>query len=310
MVPNPCPTQRHPPRPVYDGAVRKVAGAYRRFAQQGGWVARIPLVVLLVAIVWSRGRISLWLEICVALVMVNLYVRPAVASDRPLGEIGLGPRHALRSFLLGAAAATALISATIGVFEFKGWYRADPQPLTGPMLARFGYYVLLFLAVAVFEEAFSRGWLFMLLSKRWGVWVALAASSALFGALHLANPEATALSAIGIALHAGLFLGGLLLLFRNLWAPIGAHFAWNLVEGPVWGTPVSGLDVDALIRADISGPELWTGGEFGPEAGLVTIIIGLTAAVSIIAAAHRTGRMTWPPVPEPVTPATTPPALP
>jgi uncharacterized protein len=55
----------------------------------------------------------------------------------------------------------------------------------------------------------------------------------------------------------------------------------GLFEGVVFGFPVSGLDIYALTRIQVHGPELWTGGAFGPEAGLIVLPSLLVGALLI-----------------------------
>jgi uncharacterized protein len=95
-------------------------------------------------------------------------------------------------------------------------------------------------------------------------------SSAFFGYLHAANPNATLLSTFNVAL-AGLMLGFGYVLTGELAIPIGLHVTWNLFQGAVFGFPVSGLRVGGatFLSIDQGGPALWTGGSFGPEGGLL-----------------------------------------
>jgi membrane protease YdiL (CAAX protease family) len=134
--------------------------------------------------------------------------------------------------------------------------------------------VLTFFVAFIFvgwnEELFSRGYHLQTITSGtnffWGVII----SSAIFGALHLANPSATWVSAAGI-FFAGIYLAYGYLRTKQLWLPIGLHIGWNFCEGVVFGFPVSGLDIYALTRIQVTGPEIWTGGAFGPEAGLIVL---------------------------------------
>ena len=93
---------------------------------------------------------------------------------------------------------------------------------------------------------------------------------------HPANPYATWVSTAGI-FFAGVYQSYGYIRTRQLWLPIGLHIGWNFFEGVVFGFPVSGLDIYALARIQVTGPVLWTGGEFGPEAGLIllpSLIVG------------------------------------
>ncbi|AHY47934.1 CAAX protease self-immunity [Rubrobacter radiotolerans] len=151
--------------------------------------------------------------------------------------------------------------------------------------------LVIFLCVGVWEESFSRGYQlkniaeglnYPALGPKGAVIAAWIITSAVFGLLHLGNPNASLLSSFNIAL-AGILLGVGYVLTGELAIPIGIHITWNFFQGNVFGFPVSGLTGigGSFVTVEQGGPDLWTGGEFGPEAGLLDPIAVALGSLAI-----------------------------
>lgn len=144
----------------------------------------------------------------------------------------------------------------------------------------------LFLLTAVVpgitEEIVTRGVLFRLVEEGLGTWIALGVSALFFGFGHAANPGASAWSSIAIAIEAGLLFGLLYHVTRSLWWCIGLHAGWNFVQGAVFGIPVSGIAVDGLVDAQLSGPDWLDGGGFGAEASVLTVFTCSVATLLLL----------------------------
>ena len=147
-------------------------------------------------------------------------------------------------------------------------------------------------AAAVTEEVLFRGVLFRIIEERVGTWTALVLTAVLFGAAHLLNPNADLWGAVAIAIEAGGMLAAAYAATRTLWLPIGLHFGWNFAAAGIFSTEVSGNDTpQGLLDTVTSGPEWVTGGAFGPEGSVYSVVFGALITAAFLWLAHRRGNL-------------------
>jgi CAAX protease family protein len=207
--------------------------------------------------------------------------RPVVELGRAHAAAELGRGLALGTLLFASTMAALAALGVAHVGHGDGW-RALVTALLLALLAGFG------------EEILVRGVLFRIVQESLGTWIAVAFSAALFGALHGFNHGATIVSTLAIAFEAGVLLAAAYVYSGRLWLPIGLHIGWNFTEGGIFGAPVSGGPPHGLWRSDFTGPSLLTGGEFGPEASLVAVVLCFGAGLVFLERARRQGRFVAP----------------
>jgi len=145
------------------------------------------------------------------------------------------------------------------------------------------------------EEVYFRGWLQPLCCARWGPWLGVAVTAALFTLLHLIG-GARSLLALANLFLGGMMFGLLALRSGGLWAPWAAHFAWNWTESgglgldPNPGVPTTG----SLIDLDLTGPALWSGGPDALDGSLATVIalVLIVTALASVRVVRSKGRRT------------------
>jgi membrane protease YdiL (CAAX protease family) len=160
------------------------------------------------------------------------------------------------------------VMLTLGWLTVEGFaWDVDP---TGTIITGVLTFFVVYIFVGWQEELLSRGYHLQTLASGINLFWGVVLSSAVFGFLHIFNPGATWASTLGI-FFAGIYLAYAYIRTKQLWLPIGLHIGWNFFQGVVFGFPVSGTTAYALTRVNVHGPELWTGGAFGPEAGLIVL---------------------------------------
>ncbi|MBR1569200.1 MAG: CPBP family intramembrane metalloprotease [Bacteroidales bacterium] len=252
------------------------------------WALLLLASLFLAVLLYGVGGIPqfivpLWLrwtvEVLCAAAMLWLYsvfvkwFEKAPAKDLPLNR--LAP-HTGAGLLVGVVYFILIVAVMMafGVYRITG---------TGSDFKGVADAFFMFLIVAVGEEILFRGVLFRWIDEKWGFVTALAVSALVFGFAHYSNDNSSLWAAVAIAIEAGLLLGAAYKWSGTLWLPIGIHWAWNFSQGNIFGFEVSGQDAGAsLILSQVDGSEWLTGGAFGAEASVISVVAGAALAVRFI----------------------------
>jgi len=197
---------------------------------------------------------------------------PAEASGPGvLRELGTG-------FGIGAALAVGVAGVLLlcGALQVQGLgdWRAIFKPLPEQVM------------VATFEELVFRAILFRIVEQRWGLRIAVVSNVLLFALAHLPNEHISVVAVLATA-AAGAGLLGVYLLTRRVWIAMGMHFAWNYLFDALMSVPVSGHAARGWIQVLPAGPEWLSGGAYGVEGSVVTLLAWSAAAVVLFRVASQ-----------------------
>jgi membrane protease YdiL (CAAX protease family) len=238
------------------------------------------------------GPANLYLTVNLLLSFAPLYLLIwgwiVVFERRQLWTVGFerpgAPGKYLRGFLLGGV----LISLAIALAALSGVAPGAPLAAandpTGGLLALAGVALILlgWLVQGGAEEVLTRGFLLPIFGVRYGIPIAILVSSVLFSSLHLFNNYLSGIALLNLALF-GVFASLYALREGSLWGICALHASWNWVQGNLFGLPVSGTNSGAsLLSLQLTGPDWWVGGAFGPEGGLAVTLVLLIGCVVLL----------------------------
>lgn len=235
---------------------------------------------------WGGRMWPEFLAASIALLAYGLYVR--IFERRPITE--LSAARALPEFGLGLCTGVVLVVGVVSLVAALDSYR-----IVGMNAWSMGILAPLAMMtfVGVLEEIISRGIVFRITEKSLGSWAALAISSLLFGLAHLPG-EGVGVLAIAITVVAGVMFSAAYMLTRRLWLATGIHIAWNYTLGSIFSVAVSGREAKGLLVGKVSGSDLFTGGTYGFEASVVTLLVLGVFALTLLRAARKKGHFIEP----------------
>ncbi len=207
-----------------------------------------------------------------------------------IGPQNFGLSGALRETSAGTLVGAACLTLIVALIAALGFYQVQGVGAWTALLTAFGLAAVSGYA----EEVIFRGVVFRILEEGLGTWLALTISAALFGLVHLSNPNATLYGTAAIGIEAGVLLGAAYVLTRRLWLAIGVHFGWNFMVAGVFGPSLSGYQVRSVLQSRLSGPDFLSGGALGVEGSVFAIAVCLLASAVFLRRARLQGRFIRP----------------
>ncbi|MGD1894864.1 MAG: lysostaphin resistance A-like protein [Cyclobacteriaceae bacterium] len=212
--------------------------------------------------------------------MIGLYFNARYLDKRDFSAYGLKlHRQTFVYLVVGILIGLLTVALLLGIgklTETLSITKSSPSPELASALL-FGCKMLL---VAIIEETLYRGYLFSnlyeslpskSLSKSSALILAVGLSSALFGLAHFGNDSASIRSMSLLTIN-GVVWCIPFILTNNLGLSIGLHAAWNFAQSLVGFTMSGNQAAHSFFTIENVGSVIWTGGEYGPDAGLLGLI--------------------------------------
>lgn len=240
------------------------------FMEVAGMILFGPLLLPLIGYVAAATLSTFFAAAIANTVAIQVYERGSLA-DVGLGWTPASWRNLLLGLAGGAGAAVLVVGPPLAL-GLAVWERAEGWGGLPSML----FIGVLLLFGAIGEELLFRGYGFQVLLGTLGRFATVLPMAVLFGMAHGNNQSASRAGIVNTVLW-GVLLCFAFLRSRDLWLPIGLHYGWNLTL-PLFGATLSGFTMKVTgysLRWNIG--DLWSGGAYGPEAGLLT-----TAVVALL----------------------------
>ncbi len=250
--------------------------------------------VLSLATSWMTTPPALYSWVMLVAVLSATVVALRQVDERPWSDVAVHrdawqTDRLVRGAVLGSAAIASVVLLLLATGGAQLVALNDQSGVQ--QWSAVGLRALLLLAPhALWEELIFRGYLWRVAEDAGGTRVALIATSVAFGLVHITNPGANVQS-LSIVVLAGVCLGLVRSATNSVPAAWLAHLAWNWVMAAVAHASVSGLPFEAVgWRLDAAGPAWWSGGAWGPEGGIASLLV-LVAALGAYAGYARRRRL-------------------
>lgn len=239
-------------------------------AETVGYFAFMPLFFIFI----DNAFVTLSLELLAfAFISLAIILWARFVEKSPWLGLGIRKKGALKDFLLGWGIGAAMLTTCVLLMWGFGAIQVTSFQFSANLVGEFLILVLAWSIQGTTEELLTRGWMFSSLAAKHNIPVGILVSSLFFTFLHLGNDGISLIPLLDLTLFA--ILACLVMLKTgNLWVIGGLHAAWNCFQGNVFAFPVSGTQAgQAFIAVETSGPDWLSGGAFGVEGSVISLLI-------------------------------------
>lgn len=239
-------------------------------AETVGYFAFMPLFFIFI----DNAFVTLSLELLAfAFISLAIILWARFVEKSPWLGLGIRKKGAFKDFILGWGIGAAMLITCVLLMWGFGAIQVTSFQFSANLVGEFLILVLAWSIQGTTEELLTRGWMFSSLAAKHNIPVGILVSSLFFTFLHLGNDGISLIPLLDLTLFA--ILACLVMLKTgNLWVISGIHAAWNCFQGNVFAFPVSGTQAgQAFIAVETSGPDWLSGGAFGVEGSIISLLI-------------------------------------
>lgn len=222
---------------------------------------------------------NLYMTIIVAL---SAYIFAKYFQKRDRASLGLTNPNKGKNYIKGLALGLGMICLVVLILKIMGLIEINANIKNiSPIF--FILIIIGWIFQGFEEELVTRSILMNYFASKYNVLAGIIINSLIFSLLHLGNNAFSPLAAINIFL-VGILFSLLFYISDDIFLSAAAHSFWNFAQGNIFGISVSGtpLSSNTIFKSNLLANDLWTGGQFGIEAGLACTIVLILVNIYLV----------------------------
>lgn len=214
------------------------------------------------------------------ILILGLYINSKYLDKKDFSEYGLVFKiETLLDLFIGILIGVFTVIVILVIGKISGFLEVSSSSSI-PKLSIILFFAFKMFLIGILEETFFRGYLYTniydgfkskTISKKKTFLISLLICSTIFGIAHFNNNGVSPLSIIMLTIN-GMVWCIPFAITKNLGLSIGLHCAWNFTQTFLGFTMSGNKTLSSLYQIKNQNSDLITGGDYGPEAGVLGLI--------------------------------------